>query len=109
MSSVRSAVNFLFDFYEKVLLQKLSKFRCPKGDRQHRLSIKSPKNELPNCISNDKLLKLFYIFLEIGFSGKPQVWDTYNPPLISSDRAEIFTTDTLKYSPEVEFVVLISD
>ncbi len=32
-----------------------------------------------------------------------------NHPLTSSDRAEIFTKDTLKYLPEVESAVLISD
>jgi hypothetical protein len=45
----------------------------------------------------------------MSFLCKAPTCVKYNLPLTSSDRAEIFTTDTSKYRPEVESAVLISD
>jgi hypothetical protein len=52
---------------------------------------------------------LFYVFLKTSFSCKVPNCVTYDFLLTSSDRAEIFTTDTLKYPPEVESAVLFSN
>ena len=48
-------------------------------------------------------------FSEISFSCKAPDCTMYNPALILSDRTEIFIADTVKYSPEVESAVLVSD
>jgi hypothetical protein len=77
--------------------------------RHKKLSIKSLKNQL--SIFLDKKIhcsNLFYFFLKTSFLCKAPNCDTGNYPLTSSDRAEIFTTDTWKYPPEVESAVLIS-
>ena len=52
--------------------------------------------------------KIVVFFSKTSFSPKRLIVTRTTPPLTSSDRAEIFTTDTLKYSPEVESAVLVS-
>ena len=75
-----------------------------------KLLIEPLKNELPIFLSIEIYLSnLFCIFLKTGFSCKAFDCDTYDHPLILSDQADIFITDTLKYFPEVESTVLISD
>ena len=75
-----------------------------------KMSIESLKNQL-SIFRGEKIYcsNLFYVFLKTSFSCTVPNCGTYNLPFISSDRAEIFTTDTLKYPPEVESAVLISD
>jgi len=74
------------------------------------LSIELLKNQLSTFLAAKILCSnLFYIFLKTSFSCKASHCATYNLTLTSSDRAEICTTDTLKYPPEVEAAVLISD
>jgi hypothetical protein len=117
MISIRFAVNFLFDFYEKVFLKKLSKFQSDEKVKEYdhqirhkKLSMKSLKNQLSTFLGEKiHCSKLFRVFLKTNFSGKAPNCTTYNVALTSSDRAEIFTTYTLKYPPEVESAVLISD
>ena len=51
---------------------------------------------------------LFFVFLKTIFSSTVFNCGMDDLPLTSSDRTEIFTTDTLKYPPEVESSILIS-
>ncbi len=51
----------------------------------------------------------FSFFSKTGFSSKSHDCATDNFPLNSSDRAEIFTRDTLRYSPEVVLAIFVSD
>ena len=78
--------------------------------RHNNLSIKSLKNQL-SIFRGEKIycLNLFYVFLKTSFSSTALNCGMDDLPLTSSDRTEIFTTDTLKYPPEVESAVLISD
>ena len=108
---------FLNDFYEKLFFENCPNFglmkKLKKYDRQipHiRLSIGSLKNQFSTFLSAKiHWSNLFYVFFKTSFSCKAPNCATYNRPLTSSDRAEIFTTDTLKYSPEVKSAVLVSD
>ena len=117
MSSIRFAVNFLFDFYEKVFFKKLSKFQSDEKVKEYdhqirhkKLSIKSLKNQLSTFLGEKiHCSKLFCVFLKTSFSCKVPNCSTYNLPLTSSDRAEIFTTDTWTYPPEVKSTVFVSD
>ncbi len=52
---------------------------------------------------------LFCVFVKISFLSKVSIYVTYNPLLISSNRDEFFTTNTLKYPLEIKPAVLISD
>jgi hypothetical protein len=51
---------------------------------------------------------LFSVFVKISFLCKAPIYVTYNPLLISSNRDEFFTTNTLKYPLEIKPAVLIS-
>jgi hypothetical protein len=78
--------------------------------RHKKLSIESLKNQLSTFL-DEKIhgSNLFCVFLKTSFSCTAPNGVKYNPPLTSSDRAEIFTTDTLRYLPELKSTVLISD
>jgi hypothetical protein len=72
--------------------------------------MESLKNQLSTLLGEKiHCSNLFYVFLKTSFLCKAPNCDMGNHPLTSSDRAEIFTKDTLKYLPEVESAVLISD
>jgi hypothetical protein len=78
--------------------------------RHKKLSIKLLKNQISSFLGEKiHCSNLFCVFLKTSFSWKAFDCATYNPSLILSDRAEIFTTNTLKYSPEVKSAVLIFD
>ncbi len=73
------------------------------------LSIESFKTHFQTfSVVKTQFCNLFCVFLKTGFSCRARTCATYNLPLTSSDRAEIFTTDTLKYSSGVESADLIS-
>ena len=88
MSSIRFAVNFLFDFYEKVSFKKLSKFQSDEKAKEYdhhirhkKLSIKSLKNQLSTFLGEKiHCSKLFCVFLKTSFSCKAPNCATYNLP-----------------------------
>ena len=67
MSSIPYAVNFLFDFYENLLLQNSSKFHCLIEGCHNRLFIESLKNELSTLLCNNKLFNIFLRFPQNQF------------------------------------------
>jgi len=77
---------------------------------KNNLSIESFKTHFQTfSVVKTQFCNLFCVFLKTGFSCRAPNCATYNLCLTSSDRAEIFTTDTLKYSPVVESADLISE
>jgi hypothetical protein len=78
--------------------------------RHKKLSIESLKNQL-SIFLGEKIhcSNLFYVFLKTSFLCRSPHCVTYDPPLTSSDRAEIFIANILNYRPEIESTVLISD
>ncbi len=112
--SIGLAVNFFFVFTRQLLLENFQNFliwwKHNHQIRHKKLSMESLKNQLLTLLGEKiHCSNLFYVFLKTSFSCKAPNCATYNLPWTSSDRAEIFTTDTLKYPPEVESGVLISD
>ena len=80
MSSIPYAVNFLFDFYENLLLQNLSKFHCLIEGCHNRLLIESLKNEVSTLLCNDKLFKIFLSFSQNQFFGQgAELWHVRPP------------------------------
>jgi len=105
---------FFFIFTRHLLLKNFQNFsiwwKHNHQIRHKKLSIELLKNQLSTLLGEKiQCENLFYVFLKTSFSCKAPNCATYNLPLTSSDRAEIFTTDTLKYPVEVKSGVLISD
>jgi hypothetical protein len=109
-----SPLIFFFIFTRHLLLKNFQNFSIRwihnHQIRHKKLSIEWLKNQLSTLLGEKiHCSNLFYVFLKTSFLCKAPNCDTGNHPLTSSDRAEIFTKDTLKYLPEVESAVLISD